>query len=113
MSAADALALAGAWPLTATDELAELSQFEMEDGRPGLPDQQQINLRCAVTKGWKYDNSAEANSALDAGPCMQSVDLLAVAGQEVVRTLDDILAGVLRHMVMAHNWPTNKKAQDG
>lgn len=89
MTPARALELAGKHRLYATFELAELSQFEPDgyaaaqagpDGR--LPDQWQVNLRCET------DN--------------QSVGLLATPREAFSTSIEDLLSGVLRHLVMAH-----------
>ena len=98
-----ALALAGNWALTATYENAELSQFENEAGRPPLEDQWQINLRCSIQKRWKFGpENAEANAELERVACGQSVAMLAAHGESFTTSVNDILAGVVRHMVMAH-----------
>jgi len=102
LSPARALEMAGTWPLTATHEVAELSQYETEDGRPPQPDQWQINLRCSTVKGWKLDD-LEASRALPAAQCGQSVGMLAAGGQGFTTSIEDLLAGVVRHMVTAHN----------
>jgi hypothetical protein len=82
---ARALELAGDWPLIATAERAQLSQFEPEGGGPRQPDRWQINLRCA-----KDDRSVFMLGDDTPGPPMQS-------------TIGDLLSGVLRHLVMAHD----------
>ena len=81
---ARALELAGDWPLIATAEQAILSQYETEGGGPPQPDRWQINLRCA-----KDDQSVGMLGDDTPGPAMQT-------------TLGDLLSGVLRHLVMAH-----------
>ena len=83
---ARALELAGDWPLIATAELAQLSQFEGDQA-----DRWQINLRCA-----KDD---------------QSVGMLGddMPGPPAQTTLGDLLSGVLRHLVMAHELPLNQR----
>lgn len=95
-----ALELAGRHPLYATFQLAELSQFEPDgyaaaqagaDGR--LPDQWQINLRC------KDDD--------------QSVGLLATGTETFDTSIEDLLSGVLRHLVMAHNVSLSGGGNDG
>lgn len=75
-----AFALAGEWPLFASYELAELSQFG-----PEQIDRVQNNLRC--------------------GRCKQSVALLGEGGTAGETTVAELLAGVLRHLVMAHDVP--------
>ena len=85
---ARALELAGDWPLIATAELAELSQFEGDQ-----PDRWQINLRCA-----KDDQSVGMLGDDTPGPPAQT-------------TLGDLLSGVLRHLVMAHELPLNRGDQ--
>lgn len=77
-----ALMLAGDWPVYATYELAELSQFGTETD-PGQPDQWQINLRCRR--------------------CEQSCGLLSDATGPYQTNVGDLLSGVLRHLVMAHD----------
>lgn len=110
ISREQALALAGQWPLTATYELAELSQFEMEGGAPPLDDQWQINLRCSTAKGWKPagPDRAEAERGDRGTACGQSVAMLAAGGQAFTTNAEDILAGILRHMVMAHDVPLSR-----
>lgn len=82
---ARALDLAGDWPLYASAELARLSQFEPEGGGPSQDDRWQINLRCAKDH--------------------QSVAMLGddTPGPPAETTLGDVLSGVLRHLVMAHD----------
>ena len=82
---ARALELAGDWPLIATAELAELSQYETEGGGPPQADRWQINRRCAK--------------------CGQSVGMLGddTPGPPMQSTIGDDLSGVLRHLVMAHD----------
>ena len=82
---ARALELAGDWPLIATAELAELSQFE-----GGQADRWQINMRCA-----KDDQSVAMLGDDTPGPPAQT-------------TLGNLLSGVLRHLVMAHELPLNR-----
>ena len=102
MPAARALELCGDWPLTASYELARLSQFEPEGGGEPQPDQWQINLRCAVVRGYKLDAPAKALD--DSQACGQSCGMLAESGRPFVISLKgDLLAAVMRHMVMAHN----------
>src|SRR5690348_3108211 len=71
-----ALHLAGDWMLYATWELAELGQFE------GGTDRWQINLRC------RKDG--------------QSVGMLG-DGTSFTTSIGDLLSGVLRHLVTAHD----------
>jgi hypothetical protein len=98
-----ALELTGDWPLTATYELAELSQFEGETGpQDERPDQWQINLRCSTLKGFKLDNPGGA-AELERKACGQSVGMLAAAGQGFTTSIADLMSGVLRHQVTAHN----------
>lgn len=98
-----ALELTGDWPLTATYELAELSQFEGESGPADeRPDQWQINLRCSTLKGFKLDNPA-ASAGLPAVACGQSVAMVAAAGQAFTTSIGDLMSGILRHAVTAHN----------
>lgn len=85
---ARALELAGDWPLIATAELAGLSQFE------GGIDKWQINLRCA-----KDDQSVAMLGDDTPGPPMQT-------------NLGDLLSGVLRHLVMAHELPLNRRPDE-
>lgn len=73
-----ALWLAGDWPVYASHELAELSQYETE------PDRWQINLRCRK--------------------CDKSCGLLGAGALVYQTTIGDLLSGVLRHMVSAHDW---------
>ena len=72
-----ALWLAGDWPVYATYDLAELSQYDAQ------PDQWQINLRCRK--------------------CDQSCGMLATGDLSYQATIGDLLSGVLRHLVTAHN----------
>jgi hypothetical protein len=80
-------ALAGEWPFYAHRELAELSQFEMESGGPSrAADRWQVNLRCAR--------------------CDQSVAYLGDGERQFRQvTVAELMSGVLRHMVMAHDVP--------
>jgi hypothetical protein len=99
-----ALQLAGDWPLYASAETAELSQFEMEGGGH-LADRPQINMRCGHERH-------------GGGPmCGQSCGLLGEnRGPDTVPVLTsvgDLLSGVLRHMVMVHDQPLNRSANDG
>jgi hypothetical protein len=100
-----ALRLAGDWPIFATAELAELSQFQMEGGGPGQRDRSQINMRC----GGQRHNSV--------GICGQSCGLLGEdRGDDtmpVLTSIGDLLSGVLRHMVMTHDVPLNGAQSDG
>jgi hypothetical protein len=95
MSPARALELAGDWPVFFDLELAELSQFEPEAGSGTLADRWQVNMRCAR--------------------CRQSCGQLGAvqaAGFAPARTsIGDLLSGVLRHMVMAHDQAVNAAAQ--
>ena len=75
-------ALVAEWPYYTTYELAELSQFEPEGGGPGQADRVQLNIRC--------------------GRCDQSMGLLPASERERA-TVGELAAGVLRHMVMAHD----------
>lgn len=84
---ARALELAGDWPLIATAELAALSQYE---GDMSQADRWQINLRCA-----KDDQSVAMLGDDTPGPPQQT-------------TLGDLLSGVLRHLVMAHELSLNR-----
>jgi hypothetical protein len=98
-----ALDLAGDWPLTATYELSELSQFEGESGPADeRPDQWQINLRCATLRRMKLDDPGQW-ATLPVEPCGQSVAMLAAAGQSFTTSISDLLAAVVRHQVTAHN----------
>ena len=89
MTPARALALVGDWPLYASVDVAELSQFEPEGGGARQADRLQVNLRC--------------------GQCSQSAAMLAAgnaASLEAVpftTTMADLLSAVLRHLVMAHD----------
>jgi hypothetical protein len=103
-----ALALTGRWPLTATYELAELSQFEMEGGGEPIPDRWQVNLRCSTARGWRAPAPGPRGAAFPGDhrtPCGQSVAMLAAGGQAFVTNVEDIMSGILRHMVMAHDVP--------
>lgn len=82
---ARALELAGDWPLITTAELAQLSTQQ-----DGGTDRWQINLRCA-----KDDQSVAMLGDDTPGPPAQT-------------TLGDLLSGVLRHLVMAHELPLNR-----
>lgn len=73
-----ALEMAGDWPVYATYDLAELSQFEAQ------PDQWQINLRCR--------------------DCGQSCGMLATGAVAYQTSIGDLLSGVLRHLVTAHDF---------
>lgn len=81
-----ALALAGDWPVYAAYELAELSQFGDSQA-----DRWQVNLRCRK--------------------CGQSCGLLGIGHGPLGADLDhsyqtnigDLLSGVLRHLVTAHD----------
>lgn len=78
-----ALQLAGDWPVYAGMTKAELSQFGSQ------PDRMQINLRCRR--------------------CHQSCGLLSVprggpqADDGYLTSIGDLLSGVLRHLVTAHD----------
>lgn len=85
--------LIATWPAYVTTELAELSQFETEGGGPGQSDRWQSNLRC--------------------GRCQQSMGLLGDGGAALMRTMGDLTAGVLRHMVMAHDVPLSGASNEG
>jgi hypothetical protein len=85
-------ALIAEWPAYVTTELAELSQFESEGGGAGQPDRWQSNLRC--------------------GRCRQSMGLLGDGGPAFMTTMGDLTAGVLRHMVMAHDVPLSGAGED-
>lgn len=76
--------LVAEWPYYTTFELAELSQFEPEAGGERRPDQLQLNLRC--------------------GRCDQSMGVLPQSRAGMAQ-VGDLAAGVLRHMVMAHDVP--------
>jgi hypothetical protein len=102
LPAARALEMAGDWPLTATHEYADLGQFENEAGRPPLESQWQINLRCSTVKGWKLDDP-DGSALLPRVACEQSVGMLAAKDQSFTTSISDLLAGVVRHMVTAHN----------
>lgn len=94
LSPARALELAGDWPVYASVEIAALSQFEPEGGGDQrIPDQWQVNLRCRK--------------------CDQSCGLLGAGQTAYQTTIGDLLTGVLRHLVMAHDVPLNKAAQEG
>jgi hypothetical protein len=82
-----ALRLAGDWPVYATAELAELSQFGPEQA-----DRMQVNLRC------RKDG--------------QSVGLLGAPGVTYETSAGDLLSAVLRHLVTAHDLPLSG-ASDG
>jgi hypothetical protein len=86
-----ALRLVGDWPVYATAELAELSQFTPEGGGPAAADRLQHNLRC--------------------GHCGQSVTLLAEAPQLSTTTAEQMSA-VLRHVVMAHDLPLSAAGKE-
>jgi hypothetical protein len=74
--------LVAEWPYYTSYELAELSQFEPEGGGGGQADRVQLNLRC--------------------GRCDQSMGLLpSLPGER--SNVGELAAGVLRHMVMAHD----------
>jgi hypothetical protein len=91
-----ALELAGDWELTATYELAELSQFEGEGGAPGQADRLQVNLRCAV--------------------CSQSIADMGDGTGRVQIAVEGVLSAMLRHLVMAHDMPLSgagKAASNG
>lgn len=75
-------ALVADWPYYTSYELAELSQFDPEGGGPRQADRVQLNLRC--------------------GRCDQSMGLLPALPRER-SSVGELAAGVLRHMVMAHD----------
>jgi hypothetical protein len=87
LTPARALELAGDWPVYADLELAELSQFEPEAGGKTLADRWQVNMRCRA--------------------CRQSCGQLGAWGADgyvpAATSIGDLLSGVLRHMVMAHD----------
>jgi hypothetical protein len=83
LPAGRAMELAGAWRWYPTFELSELSQFETEGGGAGQADRWQVNLRCAQ--------------------CHQSVAELGPGNESVTTGTAELLAGVLRHLVMAHD----------
>lgn len=85
--------LIATWPAYVTTELAELSQFETEGGGAGQADRWQSNLRC--------------------GRCGQSMGQLGDGGQANMTTMGDLTAGVLRHMVMAHDVPLSGAGKAG
>jgi hypothetical protein len=100
-----ALRMAGDWPVWAAAELAELSQFQMEGGGPGQSDRRQINLRCGAERhgGGRMCGQSCGLLGEDNGP-----------GTAIVLTsVGDLLSGVLRHMVMAHDQPLNGASDDG
>jgi hypothetical protein len=78
ISPEQALRIAGDWPVYASHEMASLSQFGDQ------PDRWQINLRCLE--------------------CGQSCGLLDAPRQVYKTSIGDLLSGVLRHMVTAHDW---------
>lgn len=93
---ARALGLAGDWELTATYELAELSQFEPEAGGPRAGDRWQVNLRCAV--------------------CSQSIADMGDGTGQVRVSVEGVLTAMLRHLVNAHDMPLSgagRAAPDG
>jgi hypothetical protein len=98
-----ALRMAGDWPVWASAELAELSQFQMEGGGPGQADRWQINLRCGAER--------HGGGAV----CGQSCGMLGenTGAAPVLTSIGDLLSGVLRHMVMAHDQPLNGASDDG
>lgn len=73
------------WPVYFDVQTAELSQFEQEGGGAAQADQVQGNLRC--------------------GHCGQSCAMIPRAVVPVMASMGDLAAGVLRHMVMAHDVP--------
>lgn len=78
------LELAGKHRLYATYEIAQLSQFETEGGAvPAQENRWQINLRC------KDDD--------------QSVGMLSAGYVAYDTSIEDLLSGVLRHLVTAHD----------
>jgi hypothetical protein len=87
-----ALWMAGDWPLYATFEVAQLSQFEPEGGGDPQADQWQINLRC------RKDN--------------QSVAMLGDA-TSFTTSIGDLLSAVVRHMVTAHDQSLSGGSPDG
>lgn len=105
-----ALELAGDWPIAIDGGVAQLSQFEGEAGGQLQRDQWQVNLRCQAT----------AHGQPEGGRiCDQSVALLARRPDGDSRTAvtatspAELLSGVLRHMVMAHEVPLNGGSASG
>lgn len=90
MTAARALELAGDWPVFADVQYADLDQFEPEHGGPRQPGRWQANLRCMR--------------------CQQSCGQLGAQGDTVATDIADLMAGVLRHMAMAHDVPLKATA---
>jgi hypothetical protein len=92
---ARALELAGDWGIFFDLELAELSQFEPEAGGKTLADRWQVNMRC--------------------GQCRQSCGQLGTVGPDgfvpAPTSIGDLLSGVLRHTVMAHDQAVNAAAE--
>lgn len=103
MSPERALRMTGDWPLAASYELAERSQFDGDGAGPARAeaDQWQINLRCSSAKGWKYGQPPPPAPVA----CGQSCGMLADQTGAYVTDIADLMSGVLRHMVTAHDYP--------
>jgi hypothetical protein len=99
-----ALELAGHWELIVDAQWAELSQFESESGGERLPDRGQFNLRCRLC--------GQSCRLLGEGPPNQPVVKLGEI-RPLPFDLEGLLSAVLRHMVMAHDVPLNRAAENG
>jgi hypothetical protein len=73
-----------------TAERADLAQFAPEGGGPVLPDQLQINMRCAA-----------CGQSITMLAAEQDVTAPAIQGGET--TIGDLMSDVLRHQVTAHD----------
>lgn len=89
-----ALALAGTAGIYAGVDYAALDQFAAEDGRPAQPGRWQVNLRCGLCH-----QSCGLLGTLDVQP---GATLIRAVNYEAT-SITDLLAGVLRHLVMAHD----------
>jgi hypothetical protein len=91
-----ALRLAGDWPLYASCEKAQLSEFGSQ------PDQWQVNLRC--------DKDHQSMGLLGTVKLRTDNTLASVYYEST--SIGDLLSGVLRHLVTAHDIPLSG-APDG
>jgi hypothetical protein len=96
---ARALELAGDWPVWMSAEWADLAQFETEGGAVQAS-RWQLNMRCG-----KCGQSCGLLTQAKPG-------LLAPSFERADTSPGDLLSGVLRHMVMAHDVPLNRSHND-
>jgi hypothetical protein len=97
-----ALELVGDLGVYASQEWADHAQYEPEGGGPAAPGRWQINLRC--------QECGQSCAMLAQG---RPGELVGVADTDAFTTsLGDLLSAVLRHRVMAHDLPLNRRSDD-